>query len=87
MLYEKTISFQDDKQDKLNILGKQLGISLKFHHSNTLQKLTQEAALQAMIEVWRSCHSKQTYECSSKDSTIIMPSQEMANVLECRNLL
>ncbi|ABW33317.1 hypothetical protein [Acaryochloris marina] len=87
MLYEKTISFEDYKQDKPNILGRQLGISLKFHHSNILQKLSQEAALQAMVEAWQSCHSKQTYECSSKDFTITVPSQEMANILECRNLL
>ncbi len=87
MSCEETISFEDNKQDKLNILGKQLGISLKFHHSNTLQKLPQEIAVQAMVEAWKSFHPKQTHEFFSKDSTIIVPSQEMANVLECRNLL
>lgn len=87
MLCEETISFEDDKQEQLNILEKQLGISLKFHHSNTLQKLPQEVAMQAMVEAWQSCHPNQTYEFSSEDSTIIVPNQEMANVLECRNLL
>lgn len=87
MVYEKTFSSEANKQNKLNTLGQELEGSLKFHHSHTLQKIPQEVAVQAMIEVWQSCHSKQTYEFFGEDSTIIVPSREMAKVLECRNLL
>jgi hypothetical protein len=42
----------------LSVLYKQLVISLKFHHSQTLGQLPRDLALQAMNEVWESCNSK-----------------------------
>nr|WP_238718549.1 hypothetical protein [Petrachloros mirabilis] len=50
--------FQDSNQDfkELSVLKKQLIISLKFHHSDTLKKVPLDVALQAMMEVWESCH-------------------------------
>jgi hypothetical protein len=42
----------------LSILYKQLVISLKFHHGQSLCQLPRDLALQAMNEVWESCNSK-----------------------------
>ncbi|MCG9891498.1 MAG: hypothetical protein MH252_10530 [Thermosynechococcaceae cyanobacterium MS004] len=42
----------------LSVLYKQLVISLKFHHGQTLSELPRDLALQAMNEVWESCISK-----------------------------
>jgi hypothetical protein len=44
------------RQQALLVLHKQLVISLKFHHGETLAKLPLEMALQAMAEVWESCN-------------------------------
>lgn len=45
---------------EISVLKKQLTIALKFHHSQTIEKLPQETALQAMKEVWESCHPEAT---------------------------
>lgn len=37
-------------------LTKDLAISLKFHHYQTLRKLSLEEALQAMAQVWESAN-------------------------------
>lgn len=37
------------------VLYKQLVISLKFHHRDTLAKLPRDLALRAINEVWESC--------------------------------
>lgn len=42
----------------LSVLYKQLVISLKFHHGQTLCQLPRDLALQAINEVWESCNSK-----------------------------
>ncbi len=47
------------QRQQLSILHKQLVISLKFHHPETLKKLPLELALQAMTEVWQSCNPDQ----------------------------
>ena len=44
------------QHQRLSVLSKQLVISLKFHHRETIKKLPLEMALQAMIEVWQSCN-------------------------------
>ncbi|HEY9828164.1 MAG TPA: hypothetical protein V6D19_22225 [Stenomitos sp.] len=43
----------------LAVLYKQLVISIKFHHGQTLSQLPRDLALQAMNEVWESCNAKQ----------------------------
>jgi hypothetical protein len=42
----------------LSVLYKQLVISLKFHHGQSLSQLPRDLALQAMNEVWESCNTK-----------------------------
>lgn len=44
------------ERQRLSVLHKQLIISLKFHHSQTLEQIPLEMAVQAVIEVWESCH-------------------------------
>ena len=48
-------SFEDlaDSQ-KLKIIYRQLVISLKFHHSETIGQLPRDVVLQAINEVWES---------------------------------
>ncbi len=53
---EKTTYSQNDLSYEISVLKKQLAISLKFHHGETLGKLPKEVALQAMMDVWESCH-------------------------------
>ncbi|WP_299407406.1 hypothetical protein [Acaryochloris sp. IP29b_bin.148] len=48
--------FQSGSPDEVSILRKQLAISLKFHHSDTLARLPIEVAVQVMAEVWDACH-------------------------------
>lgn len=56
--------FQSDLQadfpDEVSVLRKQLAISLKFHHSSTLERLPIEVAVQVMAEVWDACNHKAT---------------------------
>lgn len=42
--------------DEVSVLRKQLAISLKFHHSSTLEKIPIDVAVQVMAEVWDACH-------------------------------
>jgi hypothetical protein len=46
----------------LSVLYKQLVISLKFHHGQTLSQIPRDLALQAMNEVWESCNSKPIHQ-------------------------
>lgn len=59
---EKDTVFQADFQqgvpDEVSVLRKQLAISLKFHHSNTLEKIPIDVAVQVMAEVWDACNGK-----------------------------
>lgn len=48
--------FQSDVPDEVSVLRKQLAISLKFHHSNTLERIPIEVAVQVMAEVWDACN-------------------------------
>ncbi|NJN38416.1 MAG: hypothetical protein HC790_06215 [Acaryochloridaceae cyanobacterium CSU_3_4] len=48
--------FEPDVSNEVAVLRKQLAISLKFHHSNTLEKIPIEVAIQVMAEVWNACH-------------------------------
>lgn len=69
----KTKFLQEDQPDTLSILRKQLTISLKFHHSTTLKKLSKENAIQAMQEVWYSCHPEAVNEVQSPASSDTTP--------------
>jgi hypothetical protein len=51
----------------LSILYKQLVISLKFHHGQSLCQLPRDLALQAMNEVWESCNSKPVPKSNAQD--------------------
>lgn len=53
---DQTASPQEDRPDEISVLRKQLAISLKFHHSETLARLPKELAIQTLMEVWNSCH-------------------------------
>jgi len=44
------------QQQYLSVLHKQLVISLKFHHAQTLSKMPLELAVQTINEVWNSCN-------------------------------
>lgn len=48
--------FEPDIPDEVSVLRKQLAISLKFHHSNTLERIPIEVAVQVMAEVWDACN-------------------------------
>lgn len=48
------------ERQRLSVLHKQLIISLKFHHSQTLEQIPVEMAVQAMIEVWQACNPSQS---------------------------
>lgn len=58
--------------------SKQLAISLQFHHRETLQRISLEAAVRAMAEVWESCHSKSLPKDCSGTSTAIIPKEQVA---------
>lgn len=62
---KETIFPPEDLPDEISILRMQLAISLKFHHSKTLEKLPKEVAIQVIKEVWQSCHSKVGYKAQS----------------------
>ncbi|WP_299491320.1 hypothetical protein [Acaryochloris sp. IP29b_bin.137] len=49
-----------ERSKEIAVLQKQLAIALKFHHSQTIEKLPKEIALQVMKEVWTSCHPEAT---------------------------
>ena len=51
----------------LSVLYKQLVISLKFHHGQTLCQLPRDLALQAINEVWESCNSKPVPHANTQD--------------------
>lgn len=44
-----------DDMQHLQVIYRQLVISLKFHHSQTISQLPEDLALQAMHEVWLAC--------------------------------
>jgi hypothetical protein len=48
--------FEPDVSNEVAVLRKQLAISLKFHHSSTLEKIPIDVAIQVMAEVWNACH-------------------------------
>ena len=54
---EKSFQIPPDRQN-FAVLYKQLVISLKFHHNESLAQLPRDLALQAMNEVWESAQRK-----------------------------
>jgi hypothetical protein len=52
----------------ISVLYKQLVISLKFHHGQTLAQLPRDIALQAMNEVWDSCNVKPATNAHRRNS-------------------
>lgn len=66
-----------DSPDEISALRQQLAISLKFHHSVTLQKIPLEVAVRVMAEAWDACHPegyKKDYNCAS---TALIPEEEV----------
>lgn len=53
---EKAIFPPSALSKEVAVLKKQLIIALKFHHSQTLEKLPKQIAMQVMEDVWDSCH-------------------------------
>lgn len=53
---EKAVFPPSDLSKEISVLKKQLAIALKFHHSQTIEKLPKEIAIQVMRQVWESCH-------------------------------
>jgi hypothetical protein len=48
----------DTNYRELQILQKQLAISLKFHHQESMKKLPLEMVLETAAQVWQSCNHK-----------------------------
>lgn len=71
-------SLQGGKGGKNSALSKQLAISLKFHHSETLQRIPLEVAVQVMAEVWESCHPGGLSQLRSGIATAIIPKEQAA---------
>lgn len=67
-----------DNPDEILLQGKQLELSLKFHHRETLQKIPLEAAIRVIAEVWESCHPEGSLEFCSDVSTVIITEEQVA---------
>lgn len=65
LMNNSPFSIPQDAQH-LSVLYKQLVISLKFHHGQSLCQLPRDLALQAMNEVWESCNSKPVPQSNAK---------------------
>lgn len=52
----KVTAYPAEYSKEIAVLRKQLAISLKFHHTGTLQKLPVEVAVHVMAEVWAACN-------------------------------
>ncbi len=63
--------------DEISVLQKQLAISLKFHHSKTLERLPLEVAVQVMASVWDSCHSEDSPEDPHDAITAVIPREQV----------
>lgn len=62
-------------------LRRQLMISLKFHHYETLQKLPLELAIRAMTEAWSAVQPEDISSHCSGASTAIIPHEEAAKAI------
>lgn len=76
-MQDKTRS-SHDSPDEIAALRQQLAISLKFHHRETLQKISLEAAVKAMAEAWDACHPIGLSQYCSGTSTAIIPMKDIA---------
>lgn len=77
---DKAVFPPNDQSKETAVLKKQLAIALKFHHSQTIEKLPKELAMQVMREVWESCHPeaatynpKSTYSAPEPDQCDDVP--------------
>jgi hypothetical protein len=52
MVYQPSKDLADSQ--RLKVIYRQLVISLKFHHSETISQLPRDVVLQAINEVWES---------------------------------
>lgn len=68
--------------DEISVLKKQLAISLKFHHGDTLKKLPLEVAVQVMASVWDSCHPHDPADEFSHAATAVIPHQEVTQSIQ-----
>ncbi|NJM68641.1 MAG: hypothetical protein HC851_24755 [Acaryochloris sp. RU_4_1] len=73
---------EPDQIPKQSVLHKQLTISLKFHHSETLKQLPLETALRSMVEAWNSCHPETQQQLHSKTLTEIVSATDLAKLLD-----
>ena len=71
-------SLQEGGEGEILVLRQQLMSSLRFHHSDTLEKIPLELAIRAMTEAWKSCHSKDDPRYSSGVSTAVIPREQAA---------
>ncbi|WP_299488854.1 hypothetical protein [Acaryochloris sp. IP29b_bin.137] len=68
--------------DEISVLKKQLAISLKFHHSETLKKLPLDVAVQIMASVWDSCHPDVSTDEFSHAATAVIPQKDGARSIQ-----
>lgn len=68
--------------DEVSVLKKQLAISLKFHHSDTLQKIPLDVAVQVMASVWDSCHPDGSVDEFNHAATAVIPQQDVARSMQ-----
>lgn len=67
--------------DQISVLRKQLMISLKFHHSEIIEKIPLEVAVQVVAEVWNSCQPEGLSESSNGTSTAIISQEQLAKAI------
>lgn len=67
--------------DEILVLQKQLAISLKFHHSKTLERIPLEAAVQVMASVWNSCHPDGLPEDPHDAVTAVIPREQVRQAI------
>lgn len=75
------ISLKKDKIVEENRLRSQLVIPLKFHHRETLQKISLDAAVRIMVEAWGACQSKNSPKYCNSTSTVIIPKEQAAKAI------
>ena len=76
------ISLEKDKLVEENRLRSQLVVPLKFHHRETLQKISLEAAVRIMVEAWGACQSKNSLKYCNSTLTVIITEEQVAESIE-----
>lgn len=76
---EKAVFPPSDLSKEVAVLKKQLAIALKFHHSQTIEKLPKEIAIQAMQEVWESCHPEVAAQATHTPQATLTPALDICD--------